>query len=745
MTTLPQEEAMAFVLQFFGGFRLVGEDGKPVSLPDRARALLAYLATAPSAAPRQLLAELLSAEGDAQEQRTTLRQAVYLVRKAMADAVICTQEGGLVLNGELVSADVRLFQSAIARCDDRSLADAVELYRGPFLDGERSPSSAFEEWLVARRREFLEHTLEALIKLAGSDAAAGLHSSALARGRRALALDPLREDIHRQVMRNLAAMGQRSNALRQYEIVRHMLAEELDVAPEAETEALREAIARGAEPDPSGRTAAAPATPRNKADGSEVAHQASPATRSRTAPVRPASWLFAGTGSSPALARLPLALAIMSLLIVGAGLLWLAAAPRVASPPTASLPDAHAIAGVPRLSIVVLPFANLSGDPDQEYFADGITDDLTTDLSRIDGSFVISRHTAFAYKGKEGVDVREVGHELGIRYVLEGSVRPVGEQVLINAQLIDAATAEEVWSERFEGSRGDLSALHNEVTGRIAATLRLELTEAEGRRVERDHQPDPEAADDALRGWAILYRPYSRENRAVARRLFERAIAKDPNTVSALVGLAHVLEGYSTSPVEDRQRADELLRRALDLEPNRAATYFVLGKVRSSQGRMPEAADAFQTAIKLDRNYARAYLYLGLTLMHLGHPEKTVELAQHAMRLNPRDPNIADHLVIIGAAQILLGRADEAIENLKRANAANPRLWYVHLHLAAAYGMTQRIDDAKRELAEHLRLRPEFTSLAAIKAAMPLVNAPAYLALAERTIFVGLRRAGLPD
>jgi TolB-like protein/Flp pilus assembly protein TadD len=387
----------------------------------------------------------------------------------------------------------------------------------------------------------------------------------------------------------------------------------------------------------------------------------------------------------------------------------------------------------------------MSGDPDQEYFADGITDELTTDLSRIDGSFVISRHTAFAYKGKDGIDVREVGRELGIRYVLTGSVRRAGDRVHISAELVDTVTAAKVWAERFEGSRSALPALHDEVTGRIAATLRLELVEAEGRRVERDYLSDSTAADDALRGWAILYRPYSRENRAEARRLFERSIDRDPNFVSALVGLAHVLEGYSNSPIEDRQRADELLRQALDLEPNQAATHFVLGKLRQSQGRLPEAAEAFQTAITLDRNYARAYLYLGLTSMLLGRPEETITLAQQAMRLNPRDPNIADHFWIMGSALNLLGRTDEAIGSLETANTTNPRLWYIHLELAAAYGQAQRVDDAKRELAEALRLRPEFTSLAAMQAAFPPINSPAYLALAERTVHLGLRRAGLPD
>jgi TolB-like protein/DNA-binding SARP family transcriptional activator/Flp pilus assembly protein TadD len=736
---------MAFVLQLFGGFRLVGEDGKSASLPDRARALLAYLAVAASPVPRQILAELLSADGGEQEQRTTLRQVVYLVRKVVPNGVALAPESDLALNDALVTADVRLFQRSIARGDDRSLTEAVELYRGPFLYGERSPSPAFEDWLSARRSEFLEQALEALLKLSRWDAAADRHDSALTSARRALALDPLREDFHRQAMRSLAAMGQRCNALRQYEVARQTLAEELGVEPEHETEALRQEIARGAERDLASQSAVdPPASP-------EVVHAFAPAgegvtaTPDHAASARLVSRLGPIIGRWRAVARLPLAAAMMSLLLLAAGIWWLATSRPTPSPPLSlAAQGGLATIAAPALSIVVLPLVNVSGDPDQEYFADGITDDLTMDLSRIDGSFVIARHTAFTYKGKD-VDVREIGHELGIRYVLAGSVRRAGEQVTINAELIDAATAEQVWVERFEGSRLDLPALHNEVTGRIAATLRLELVAAAARRVEQDRLPDPAAAEDALRGWAILYSPYSREKWAEARRLFEVAIAKDPNTTRALIGLAHVLLGYSNSPIEDRQHADALLRRALDLEPNRAATHFVLGTLYRDQGRMPEAADAYQTALALDRNYARAYLYLGLTLAHMGRAEEAIALAQRAMRLNPRDPNIADHFFVLGKAQILLGRSDEAIASLQRASAANPRLWYVHMDLAAAYGMQQRIDEAKRELAESLRLRPEFASLAAIKAAMPQYDYLSRLALAQETVFTGMRRAGLPD
>jgi tetratricopeptide (TPR) repeat protein len=315
----------------------------------------------------------------------------------------------------------------------------------------------------------------------------------------------------------------------------------------------------------------------------------------------------------------------------------------------------------------------------------------------------------------------------------------------LDAKLIDTATGGSLWAERFEGTRDDLLALPNEVTSRMVATLRLELIEAAGLRLEHAHRSDSEALDDAMRGWALLYRPYSRENRQEARRLFERAIATDPNTVSALIGLAYVLQGRSDSPAEDRDRADGLLRRALDLEPNRASAHFVLGLVRRSKGRFQEAVDALQTAITLDRNYADAYFQLGLTLLLFGRPEEAIPPAERATRLNPHAPSIGEHFWVIGSAHMLSGRLDEAIEMLERARFSSPRLWYVHLNLAAAYGLAERLDEAKQELAEHLRLRPEFRSLAAIRAHIPSLNHPAFAEQASQTLDVGLHRAGMPD
>jgi tetratricopeptide (TPR) repeat protein len=229
-----------------------------------------------------------------------------------------------------------------------------------------------------------------------------------------------------------------------------------------------------------------------------------------------------------------------------------------------------------------------------------------------------------------------------------------------------------------------------------------------------------------------------------------RFVHKSGYSSTRLVGLALVLasntlEGWSASPEEDKARADALLRQALDLEPNRAATHFVLGVLRRSQGRLEEAAEALRAAVALDRNYARAYLQLGQALMFMGRPEEAIPLVERSQRLNPRDPNMAVHLHALGYAHLLLGRAEESVGFYERARASNPRLYYVHLYLAAALGLAGRVEEARRSLAESLRLKPDYDTLARVRGGSPGLRHPAHLALAERTVDVGLRRAGMPD
>jgi TolB-like protein len=224
---------------------------------------------------------------------------------------------------------------------------------------------------------------------------------------------------------------------------------------------------------------------------------------------------------------------------------------------------------------VVLPFTNLGGDPDQEYFADGLTEDLTTDLSRLDGSFVIARNTAFTYKNKP-MDVRQIGRDLGVRYVLEGSVRRSADLVRVNAQLIDAETRAHLWAERFDRPGSSLIEMQNEITAGIASTLRVRLVDIESRRGQRERPDNPDATDLAMRGWALIYASQTRDNNAAARRLFEKALQIDPQVASALTGLGFthirdVLNRWTDAYGDHLQRADELIERAIARNPDDAA------------------------------------------------------------------------------------------------------------------------------------------------------------------------------
>ncbi len=256
--------------------------------------------------------------------------------------------------------------------------------------------------------------------------------------------------------------------------------------------------------------------------------------------------------------------------------------------------------GAPRLSIIVLPFTNLSNDPEQEYFADGITEDLTTDLSRIAGSFVIARSTAFTYKGKP-VDAKQIGRELGVRYLLEGSVRRSGQQVRVNAQLVDAESGAHLWAERFDREVGDLFDLQNDITGRIAGTVGSELVIAEAGR-STDH---PDAQDFVLRGRAAWAGPFSKERSGEAVSLFERALALDPLSADAQSYLAlslvgRVLNLMSDSPATDIQRAEELIEWVLAASPNSAGAHFIKGQVLRAQSRPEDAIFEYEMTITLN-------------------------------------------------------------------------------------------------------------------------------------------------
>jgi adenylate cyclase len=430
-----------------------------------------------------------------------------------------------------------------------------------------------------------------------------------------------------------------------------------------------------------------------------------------------------------------------------------ASLPFVAAPvrPSESTPEALELVGpvTSRLSIVVLPFANLSKDPEQEYFVDGITDDLTTDLSRISGSFVIARNTAFTYKSKP-VDVKQLGRELGVRYVIEGSVRWVERQVWVNVQLIDAESGGHLWADRFDIDRANLGEAQSEITGRLARNFDLELATAVDRRMAREEVANPDAQALVLRGRARLLRSSSSQTRQDAQRAFERALVIDPQSIDAKVYLAitlvfNLLDGWSRSPRQDQARAEQLLLETLEQDSNLAKAHFALGMLRRSQGALTEAQIELERALALDPNHGGAAYQLGLVLAFRGQPEAAVPYVEKAIRLSPHDPNLGIFLAVLGACHLLLEHVDWAIDLLRRARSANSRYWYIHFWLAGALGFSGDLYEARAALIKAIELNPEVSSLEQYRIQHPWETDPAYLTLRAKTLDTGLRRAGFPD
>jgi TolB-like protein/Tfp pilus assembly protein PilF len=409
-------------------------------------------------------------------------------------------------------------------------------------------------------------------------------------------------------------------------------------------------------------------------------------------------------------------------------------------------------ATAPRLSIVVLPFANLSSDAEQQYFADGITEDLTTDLSRLTGMptgdrmFVISRNTAFTYRDKP-VDTKQIGRELGVRYVMEGSVQRSGSRVRVTAQLIDAETGGHLWAERFDRNTNDLFALQSEITGRIASTLSLELVSAEAIR-PTDH---PEMLDYFFRGRAALNKGPGRETFAEAISLTEHALSLDPRSVEALAGLAamlagRVMNGLADSPAADLERSEGLIAQALLLSPRSAAAHFAKAHWLKAQRRHEEAIPEYEVVIALNPNSLLALANLGQCKIFTGSFDEGIAFEEQVLRLSPRDPFNGNRYDAIGMAHLLQSRTDEAIVWLEKGRDLSPRVAFTHGNLAAAYALKGELDRAAAELAEARRLSRDgrYTSIARLRAVSGY-ESPKSRTFCETTYFAGLRKAGIPE
>jgi TolB-like protein len=416
------------------------------------------------------------------------------------------------------------------------------------------------------------------------------------------------------------------------------------------------------------------------------------------------------------------------------------AAARVVEPGPAEAAEA------PPLSIVVLPFVNLSSDPEQQYFADAVTGGLTTDVSRIPDMLVISRNTAFTYRNKP-VDTKQIGRELGVRYVLEGEVQRVDNQVRVTAQLIDAQTDTHVWAERFNGDAGDLFALQDEIASRIAVALNLELVAAAATRpAER-----PDALDFILRGRALGLSPPSPETRAEAVAMFEKALALDPSSVAAQSWLAsaltaRVLDSMTTSAAADIVRAQALAEQALAVAPRLALVRFANAQVLRAHHRYAEAIPEYETVLELNRNWAHAYSHLGWCQFMSGAIENLIAAQEYAIRLSPRDPQIGLMYGRIGRVHLLESRIGEAVAWYERARNATPAHPSFRALLAAAYALDGDRDRAAAELAEARRLSADdrYATIARLRAT-GFWGVPKIRTLTEATFFAGLRKAGMAD
>lgn len=663
-------------LDLLGGFS--ARDGSDREIPLRSRkaqALLAVLALAPGRSQaREKLTGLLWSDRGETQARSSLRQALAELRKRLPDRdppLLRADRESVGVDSDTVEVDVLTFESLLEEGTPAALAAAAALYRGDFLEGIGVHDPAFEDWLGDRRRRLRERACEALSKLLDHQAADD-GERAIATARRLVALDPLREASHRALMKLHADRGERTQALKQYQLCRDVLQADLGVSPEPETERLADEIRAGA---------------------TDTKGAGDPAPDRRT--------------SGPE-----------------------------ASPPPPDKP-----------SIAVLPFSNLSGDAEQDYFADGLTEDIITELSRFREFDVFARNSTFQFKGR-AVPIPEVGRELGAQYVVEGSVRKAGGRVRVTAQLINAATNTHIWADRYDRQLDDIFAIQDEMTGAVAARVADRLKGA-GAELSRTRPKQSITAYDLV----LQSRPYrtdfTPESASEAARLLREAIALDSNCAQAYAGLAFVLSGdyeedWSSEPEASLREATAAAKRAVAIDFSDGYAHASLAYVLHLTHDFEQAAHEAETALSLNPNHANILMTCGWIAIVLGDLETAIRHIQRAWQPNPYMPGI--HLCTLGVAYFQARRYQEAIDVISQV--ADPPIWS-YLELSACHAYLGEDAMARRYLDRYLeRARREFVHF-------PGEDAEGWRVHMKRTVIrrrdedvehylEGARRAGLP-
>jgi len=642
-------------LILFGGFQARAA-GQVIDVPGRKeRALLALLAMPPGELrSRDKLCGLLWGDRGDKQAHDSLKQALHRLRSSFELVLplpISADREFLALDRTGVAIDVQEFEQLISEGTPEAVERATALYRGDLLDGLDVRDPAFEEWLLIERQRLRSLQREALATLLDRHLASDARQQAGDVARRLLSIDPLREAAHRALMQNLVERGEAALALKQYQLCRDALQRELGVGPEVETERLYQSIKE--------RRARPPGVPSARTyDTTDSIPEA---------PSRPNS-------------------------AEGAG-------PLANSPLTFSS------------SIVVLPFTNLSSNAEQEYFCDGITEDIIVLLARYRWLMVISRGSSFVYKNHHA-DARQIGAALGAHYLVEGSVRRLGQRIRIAAQLIDATDGAHLWAEHYDRSLEDVFALQDEIGRTIASAIEAELSDLQREIAHRKDPDDLDAWDWHQRGLWHFYR-FNNAGFVQAERMFDQAIAIEPGLGRAHAGraLVQVQDAFYGDPAIREATLDAAKlsgQRAVECDAKDAACHFALGRAHRLRRAYAEAIVELEHAIELNPSFAQAHFALGHTLLWSGRKREAIGLSDRAERLSPRDPHLWTFHHSRAQALFLLGDLKEAEEfGIKATQQPNATYW-PFATLAATLGMSGQLTKASAVVKELLRRKPDY-------------------------------------
>jgi DNA-binding SARP family transcriptional activator/TolB-like protein/Tfp pilus assembly protein PilF len=711
MSKLERQLLSDIYLRVLGRFAVLTDGGAGLELRVSARkgqALLAYLAMHPErSASREHLAALFW--GQDERARHSLRQCLVSLRRDLQNhADILLMDANTVgLDPVRLRVDAVEFVSLAESAEASDLERAAELYRGECLS-EFSFGEPFDSWLNRTRGQLEDKAARVFEKCAELADARGDGRQAIAAAERLIALDTFREDWQRTALRIYARHRGREFALAHADACVALLKRELDVDPEPATQTLIEDIRQGAISTVAPSGAGEPPETAAAAKG----HSASSNGRlNGSAPTVPVEERRIGVMASifASVRQRAGAHPRAVLVVLGIGIAGLVLASAMVFPWLDEDAPERAMARPAVVPVVVLPFTAGDGaDAATENAAGALTEAVTDTLARFAGFGVISRQTARAYRDRQ-LDAAAIGSELGVRYVIDGSVKSDGGHATINVRLIETADRLQIWSDRLERDDIDRSRAQDEIAIRIARGVQVAVTFAEAGRPAEDGARSPAVDNLVMKGWAVHFSGPSRNNAAEELTLFEEALRREPDYGPAMLGVGMaltqaVLNSLADDPRSSLERAEEQLNRVLEKDPTSYRAYFWKAMVAKARERYEEALELLSKSIELNPGVPHSYAQRGDVLTKLGRPAEGLEQIQYAIRVSPKDASIAFFYLFAGKAELELHHEQEAAEWFRRSIAAQPGNPTPYKYLAATYALTGNRTEAAESWAQFRRL-----------------------------------------